>query len=103
MSSAAMPEPADAVVADVMSRPVLTVEIDETRFRKAAADVFAMEAVSDLASLLADRGNADIRLEGCHPQLGAIPGHVWVIPGQPAKLRSIRADARRGEKVVALR
>ena len=30
MSSAAMPEPADVVVADVMSRPVLTVEVDET-------------------------------------------------------------------------
>ena len=30
MSSAAMPQSADAVVADVMSRPVLTVEVDET-------------------------------------------------------------------------
>ena len=30
MSSAAMPQPTDAVVADVMSRPVLTVEVDET-------------------------------------------------------------------------
>jgi alkylation response protein AidB-like acyl-CoA dehydrogenase len=33
------------------------------KIARMAAEVFAMEAVSDLASLLADRGHADIRLE----------------------------------------
>jgi alkylation response protein AidB-like acyl-CoA dehydrogenase len=44
-------------------QPIGRQDMIAQKIGRMAADVFAMEAVSDLASLMADRGNADIRLE----------------------------------------
>ena len=36
-----------------------------------------------------------------HPQLGASPGHAWLVPRQPTELTAVGAHARRGVEVVA--
>ena len=40
-------------------------------------------------------------LEGCDPQLGAVPWHGGVVPGQPRQPGAVRGGARGGEEVMA--
>src|ERR687891_62037 len=54
-----------------------------------AADIFAMEAVSDLASLMADRGGTDIRLEAALAQMGNTEGG-WRIVGDALQIKGGR-------------
>src|SRR5579885_2273518 len=46
-------------------------------------------------------GNCAISRELSYPQFAAVPGHIRMIPCQPRQLLSIRAEARRGVKIVA--
>src|SRR5215204_1509595 len=45
--------------------------------------------------------NHAVRTDLAHPQLRAIPRHVWVVPLQPSQLLAVRAEAGIGVKVGA--
>ncbi len=40
-------------------------------------------------------------LDRCNPQLGTVPRHIGMVPGQPGKLQAIRAKPRGRIKIVA--
>jgi hypothetical protein len=42
-----------------------------------------------------------IRAKVGDPQVGAIPGHAWAVPGQPGKAAAIRAGTGSGVKIMA--
>ncbi len=59
------------------------------KIARMAAEVFAMEAVSDLASLLADRGDTDIRLEAAMAKMWNTEA-AWRIADETLQIRGGR-------------
>ena len=49
----------------------------------------------------ARRPQVRVAVDRRHPQLGAVPRHVGVVPAQPRHLGAVGAEARRGEEVVS--